>query len=119
LELELELRFSSIRRCSVDPSANMLKFASAYRVKPVRAVGEHLPFKDETFDFILMTVIICFLDSPEEAILEAMRVLRYRGELAVCIVPRDSSWGREYMKKGEVSHIFYRHAHFYALREIK
>ncbi len=79
----------------------MLKFASAYRVKPVRAVGEHLPFKDETFDFILMTVIICFLDSPEEVILEAMRVLRYRGELAVCIVPRDSSWGQGVHEEGK------------------
>jgi len=103
----------------VDPSVNMLKFASAYGVKPVRAVGEHLPFKDEAFDFTLMTVTICFLDSPEEAILEARRVLRRRGELAVCIVPRDSSWGREYMKKGEAGHIFYRHAHFYTLREIE
>jgi len=103
----------------VDPSVNMLKFASTYRVKPVRAVGEHLPFKDETFDFTIMTVTICFLDSPEEAVLEVKRVLRRRGELAVCIVPRDSSWGREYMKKGKAGHIFYSHAHFYTLREIE
>jgi len=75
----------------IDPSVNMLKFASAYGIKIVRAVGEHLPFKDEAFDFTLLTLTICFLDSPKEAILEARRVLRCRGELAVCIVPRDSS----------------------------
>jgi len=91
----------------------MLKFASAYGIKIVRAVGEHLPFKDEAFDFTLLTVTICFLDSPKEAILEARRVLRRRGELAVCIVPRDSSWGKEYMKKGEAGHTFY------TLREVR
>jgi len=103
----------------IDPSANMLKYASLRGVNLVRAVGEHLPFKNESFDFALMTVTICFLDSPEKALLEVRRVLRRRGELAVCIVPRDSSWGKEYMKKGEAGHIFYSHAHFYTLREIE
>ena len=103
----------------VDPSANMLKHASLRGVNPVRAVGEHLPFKNESFDFALMTVTICFLDSPEKALLEVKRVLRRRGELAVCIVPRDSSWGEEYTKKGEAGHIFYSHAHFYTLREVE
>ena len=103
----------------VDPSVNMLKHTSLRGVKPVRAVGEHLPFKNESFDFALITVTICFLDSPEKALLEARRVLRRRGELAVCIVPKDSSWGEEYMKKGKAGHIFYSHAHFYTLREVE
>ncbi|HIE19190.1 TPA: SAM-dependent methyltransferase [Candidatus Bathyarchaeota archaeon] len=59
----------------VDPSVNMLKFASVYEIKPVRAVGEYLPFKNETFDFALMTLTVCFLDSPEAAVLDARRVL--------------------------------------------
>ncbi|MCD6469721.1 methyltransferase domain-containing protein [Candidatus Bathyarchaeota archaeon] len=103
----------------VDPSANMLKLASARGIKPIRAVGEHLPFKNEVFDFTLLTVTICFLDSPEKTILEARRVLRPQGEIAVCIVPRDSSWGKEYMRKAREGHIFYSHAHFYTLGEIK
>jgi len=101
----------------VDPSVNMLKLAAARGVEPVRAVGERLPFRDGIFDFALITVTICFLDSPEEAILETGRVLRRGGELAVCIVPKDSSWGEEYMKKAEAGHIFYRHARFYTLLE--
>jgi len=101
----------------VDPSINMLKLASARGIEPIRAVGECLPFRDETFDFALMTVTICFLDSPEETVLETRRVLRRRGKLVVCIVPRDSSWGREYVKKGEAGHIFYAHARFYTLLE--
>ena len=103
----------------VDPSANMLKLASARGIKPIRAVGEHLPFKNEVFDFTLLTVTICFLDSPEKTILEARRVLRPQGEIAVCIVPRDSSWGREYIKKSEAGHVLYAHARFHTLREVK
>ena len=103
----------------VDPSIKMLKFVSAYGIKPVRAVGEHLPFKNEIFDFALMIATLCFLDSPEKTLLEARRVLRCGGELAVCIIPRDSSWGREYIKKSEAGHVLYAHARFHTLREVK
>lgn len=103
----------------VDPSQNMLKLASVRRIEPVRATGEHLPFGNESFDFALMTFTLCFLDSPEEAILETRRVLRSRSEFAVCIVPRDSSWGEEYMKKAKAGHIFYRHARFYNVSELE
>ena len=103
----------------VDPSIKMLKFALTHDIESVRAVGECLPFKDEAFDFVLMTVTICFLDSPEEAIMETRRVLRRGGELAVCMIPKDSSWGKEYVKKSKEGHIFYSHARFYTLREVK
>jgi len=103
----------------VDTSLNMLKLASTRRIEPVRADGKHLPFRDGSFDFALMTVTLCFLDSPEETILETKRVLRSKGELAVCIVPRDSPWGKEYIRKAEAGHAFYRYAHFYTLSELE
>lgn len=103
----------------VEPALNMLRIASSRGIKPIRAAGEHLPFRDESFEFALMTATICFLDSPEEAIIEAKRVLRLGGKLVVCIVPRDSSWGDEYVKKGEAGHAFYLHAHFYSLSELE
>ncbi len=103
----------------IDPSANMLRFALKRGVESVRAVGEYLPFKDGSFDFALMAATICFLNSPEKAIIEARRILRCRGELAICLIPRDSSWGREYIRKGRMGHAIYSHAHFYTLKEIK
>ena len=103
----------------IDPSVNMLKLASIRGIDVVRATGEYLPFKDEVFDFTLITVTICFLNSPEKAVLEARRVLRPQGEIAVCIIPKDSSWGKEYMKKARKGHIFYSYARFYTLKEIK
>lgn len=103
----------------VDPSLNMLKLALTRGAEPVRAVGEHLPFANGSFRFALMTVTVCFLESPQEAILEAGRVLEDGGYLAVCIVPRESSWGKEYMKKAKAEHVFYSHAHFYTVQEIE
>jgi len=103
----------------VDPALNMLRLASSRGIIVICAAGEHLPFRDGSFDFALMTATICFLDSPEEAILEVKRVLRSEGELIVCIVPEDSSWGEYYVKKAEVGHVFYRHAHFYTLLELE
>ncbi len=103
----------------IDPSINMLKFVSKRRVEPVQAVAENLPFRSEVFDFVLMTATLSFLHSPEEAVLETWRVLHRDGIFAVCIIPRDSSWGREYLRKAETGHPFYSHAHFYTLGEVE
>jgi len=103
----------------VDPSLKMLKLALIRRIEPIRAVGENLPFKHGSFDFALMTVTLCFLDSPEKAILEAKKVLRSGGELVVCDIPRDSSWGKDYKEKAQAGHVFYIHAHFYSLWELE
>lgn len=103
----------------IEPALGMLKFASARGINPIQAVSENIPFKDESFDFLLMTLTLCFLDSPKKAIRELYRVLRFGGELAICIVTKDSAWGKEYIKKAEKGHIFYSLAHFYSLSEIR
>jgi len=106
-------------KVGVDPASNMLKLSSSRGIEPVRAVAEYLPFRDGSFDFALMTVTLCFLDSPEKALLEARRILHSSGELVVCIIPKDSAWAEEYMKKAEAGHVFYRYAHFYRLSELE
>ena len=103
----------------VDPVLSMLKLASVYGIELFRGVGEYLPFKEGVFDFALMTVTLCFLDNPEKAILEVKRILQSAGVLVVCIIPKDSEWGKEYMEKGETGHDFYSHAHFYSLSELE
>jgi ubiquinone/menaquinone biosynthesis C-methylase UbiE len=103
----------------VEPAPKMLRLASKRGLKTIRAVGEYLPFRNKCFDFSLMTVVLCFLESPEKAILEIKRVLRSNGELAICIVPKNSEWGKDYKKKGESGHVFYRHAKFYSLSELE
>jgi hypothetical protein len=46
-------------------------------------------------------------------------VLQASGYLALCIVPRESSWGKEYMKKAKAGHVFYSHARFQTVHEIE
>ncbi|MHA1341535.1 MAG: class I SAM-dependent methyltransferase [Promethearchaeota archaeon] len=106
-------------KIGIDPAFKMLKFASARGIKGVQAIGEYLPFRNESFDFVLISLTICFLNNPKETISEIYRVLHLDGELAVCIIPKESPWGKLYMKKAKKGHIFYRYAHFFSLSEIK
>jgi ubiquinone/menaquinone biosynthesis C-methylase UbiE len=103
----------------VDPALNMLKLASTRRIEPFQGVGEHLPFRDGGFDFALLTLTLCFLNTPEKVIPEVKRVLRSTGELVVCIIPKDSVWGKVYIKKREAGYDFYSHARFYSLAELE
>ncbi|MGQ9680398.1 MAG: class I SAM-dependent methyltransferase [Candidatus Bathyarchaeia archaeon] len=80
---------------------------------------EFSPFPDETFDYVLMTVTLCFLDDPDSALKEIYRILRCNGILGVCIIVKDSPWGQLYVKKAEQGHRFYRYAHFYSLSELE
>lgn len=47
----------------------------------VLAPAEALPFEDESFDFVVSTLVLCSVDSLEGALAEIRRVLRPGGEL--------------------------------------
>lgn len=113
--------FANASRASVgvDPAANMLKIARRRGVDVIRAVGEHLPFRDGSFDFVITTVTLCFLERPLDVLEECKRVLRSEGCMAVCIVPRDSDWGRLYEKKRGEGHRFYKFAKLYECKEVE
>ena len=102
----------------IDPSLSMLRIAKRRGIQVVRAAGEYLPFRDRFLDYIIMTVTFCFLDNPRDVLREAWRVLREEGHLGVCIVTRDSPWGKHYMRKASTGHRFYRFAKFYTYEEL-
>lgn len=106
-------------RVGIDPAINMLRIAKDRGVNVVQAVGENLPFRNDVFNYVIMIVTLCFLDEPKASLDEIWRILKKHGFLAVCVVPRDSSWGEFYIKKAEQGHVFYRHAHFYTVEEIE
>src|SRR4030066_1140091 len=60
----------------VDPAFNALKYAQKRGVDVVQAIGEQLPFRDETFGCIMLIVTLCFVRSPIDVLREAKRVLR-------------------------------------------
>jgi len=109
---ELDVKFG------LDPSVACLRLAQKRGIKAVCGVGEALPFKDGSFDFLFYVVTLCFLADPKVALKEAHRVLKPRGKIVVCFIPRDGPWGKFYLKKKAAGHRFYKHANFYTLKEV-
>jgi ubiquinone/menaquinone biosynthesis C-methylase UbiE len=104
---------------ALDPSPAMLRLSHERKLDSVRGIGESLPFADGVFDFVLMATTICFLENPVESLLETRRVLKNHGSIAVCIIPKDSSWGRFYSAKGKKGHKTFSKARFYSVNEVK
>ena len=102
----------------VDPSHGMLRMAKGRDILCVQGVGESLPFKDESFDALLMVVTICFVKDPEAVIRESIRVLKSRGALVLGFIPKESPWADFYKKKAEAGHPIYKHARFYPFGDV-
>ena len=104
-------------KIGVDPSRNMLKLAKERGIQVIQGVGENLSFKDNTFDFVLIVITLCFAENPVDVLREAGRVLKSGGRLIVGEINKDSQLGRFYEAKREES-TFYKIATFYSGNEI-
>ncbi|MEZ5175127.1 MAG: class I SAM-dependent methyltransferase [Acidimicrobiia bacterium] len=62
---------------ALDPAPEMLRLNEAH--DRILAVGEHLPFRDETFDAVFSAYVFRNLDSVDATMREIARVLRPRG----------------------------------------
>lgn len=101
----------------LDPSAAMLGYAAARGIEVVRGTAEDLPFRDASFEHALVVTTICFVDSPEEMLAEAHRVLVPGGRLVIGFIDRESSLGQTYLAQ-QVDNVFYREATFYSAAEV-
>lgn len=102
----------------LDPSLKMLKFAKEnWGLEVIEGVAENLPFKNNTFDWVLIVVAICFVDDPDKTISEIYRVLKPEGKIIVGFIDRDSPLGKIYEKNKEKSK-FYKPATFFSTTEI-
>lgn len=102
----------------IDPSDSMRALAEGRGVKTVNGVGEHLPYARGSFDGLLMTTTLCFLDEPETTLQECHRVLKDSGRLVAGLIPAGSSWGRHYVRKAAEGHPIYSAATFHAPAEV-
>ncbi|NJD53917.1 MAG: class I SAM-dependent methyltransferase [Candidatus Methanoperedens sp.] len=104
-------------KIGIDPSRNMLKLAKKRGIQVILGEGENLPFKDFTFDFVLVVVTLCFAEKPIHVLNEASRVLKKGGSLIIGEINKDSRLGRLYEAKREESE-FYKISTFYSGNEI-
>jgi len=102
----------------LDPSLPSLKLAKRRIGYPVQGIAERLPFRDGSFDAVLVLVSVCFLDSPERAFAEVYRVLKTDGRLIVGYIPADTRWGHLYRERAHKGHRFYSHARFWSGEEL-
>ncbi len=104
-------------RTGIEPSKAMGKFAIDRGLDVRYGVGEKLPLKDGSFDFILFVTVICFLDDVLLAFQEAHRVLRPGGHVIIGLIDRQSPLGKIYDKRKQKDE-FYINARFHAVDEV-
>jgi len=97
----------------IEPSFKMAKIAQKKGIQVIKAIGESLPLKDKSVGTVLMIVTLCFLDDIQKSFCEIKRVLKKDGDLIIGFVPRDSEWGKFYLKKKRENHPYYKFAKFY------
>jgi ubiquinone/menaquinone biosynthesis C-methylase UbiE len=102
----------------IDISKQMLLISKKRSIEPLQADAYELPFKNESFDYVFISVTFCFLEKPSIMLKEVYRILKPNGMIGICIVPRDSSWGNFYEEKGKQGHRFYKYAKFYTVEEV-
>jgi ubiquinone/menaquinone biosynthesis C-methylase UbiE len=74
----------------------MLRLAKERGILVVQGIGESLPFKDESFNFVQIVFVIEFIDNLFLFFREAARTLGRNGALILGFIDRDSRWGRYY-----------------------
>jgi len=101
----------------LEPSKNMGTLATERGIKVVGGIAEKLPYNNESFDFILMVTVICFLDEVGTAFKEVFRVLKSGGMLIVGFIERNSFLGKLYEQKKN-RNVFYKDATFFSVEEV-
>jgi ubiquinone/menaquinone biosynthesis C-methylase UbiE len=64
----------------------MAAIARQQGIKVLEAYAEELPFEAESFDFVLMVTVLCFLADSFRALSEATRVLKPQGRLIIGMI---------------------------------
>lgn len=104
-------------RIGIEPSRNMAQIAKARNVAVCIAVGEHLPFRDNQFDFALLVTVVCFVEDVVQLLYEVRRVIKVGGKVIIGLIDKDSALGQLYESPKDADK-FYKDARFYSAPEI-
>ena len=112
-------RFASFFRLpfGIDPAFSALRLSRKRNILVAQGKGERLPFKDRTFDFVLIVATLCFIKNPSHVLKEAHKVLKNGGTLILAVLNKSSAYGRFLQNKASKS-LFLKNAQFYGPSEI-
>ncbi len=102
-----------------DTSLELLKMAKKRGVRVVLADAHHMPFRDKSFDLVLVVVSLCFFREPVRTLEEISRITTDGGRLLLGLILRESPWAEFYMEKARRGHPIYSHARFYSFDELR
>ena len=100
-----------------DPSEEMRNQAIERGIDAIDGIAESLPYKSESFDFVLMVTTICFIDDVDKTCEEIKRILKPNGQVIVAFVDKDSLVSELHMQEKEKS-VFYKDAAFFNTSEV-
>ncbi|MBE9557116.1 MAG: class I SAM-dependent methyltransferase [Proteobacteria bacterium] len=102
----------------IDPAAAMLSRSRQRGIKAVQGVAEALPFADQTFDYVLMVIVLSFLDDAKAALVEIRRILAPGGVLVIGFLDHGCPTGRDYLTR-RAHELFFREATFYTVAGVE
>jgi len=95
----------------LDPSPTLLAMARQRGVETVLGIGECLPYRSGTFDYVLMMTVICYLEDSGRSFREVFRVIRQKGIIVVAFLEKGGEIAEREMMR-EPKGRFLRHALF-------
>lgn len=104
-------------RHGIDPAARLLKYAQLRQIEPVIGVAEALPYRDGSFDYVLLMNVICLLEELDPPFRETCRVLVPGGTLVIGFFDRNGEIARREMARDPPGR-FLRHATFRTGEEV-
>jgi ubiquinone/menaquinone biosynthesis C-methylase UbiE len=104
-------------RFGIDPSLKLIEMARSRGVEAVLGYGEHLPYRVETFDHVLIMTVICFLENPTNVLQETFRVLVKGGDLILGFIEKDGEIATQ-CRREKIKGRFLRFARFMTVDEV-
>ncbi len=99
----------------VEPASSMAAIARKRGLTVHEAFAESLPFKDNSFDFVLMVTVLCFVTDPLQVLQETRRVLKPGGSVILAFIDKETPLGKTYLYSESK---YYRFAHLHSAREM-
>ena len=101
----------------IDPSHELLLMTKRRGIEVMRGEGEHLPYSTDSFDYVLMMTVICYLKDISAVFQEVNRVLRSGGILIVGFIEEGGEIQRIYQHESTKGR-FLRFAKFRSATEV-